>query len=80
MRKIFKNFGNFFKEFFKNIQRIFKEYFPKGVKKQAYVACVIPFAPNPKKSSKNLKFWNENYTVNFKPILNTLEMDFQKGL
>jgi hypothetical protein len=33
-----------------------------------------------KKSWKFLKFWNESYMVNFKPISNTLEMDFQKGL
>jgi hypothetical protein len=29
---------------------------------------------------KKLNFWNENYMANFKPILKTLEMDFQKGL
>jgi hypothetical protein len=29
---------------------------------------------------KNLNFSNESYMVNFKPILNTLEMDFQKVL
>ncbi len=29
---------------------------------------------------KNLIFSNESCMVNFKPILNTLEMDFQKGL
>jgi hypothetical protein len=34
----------------------------------------------PKKHLKILSFWNENYMVNFKPISNTLEMNFQKGL
>jgi len=34
----------------------------------------------PKIIWKNLNFWNESYMGNFKPILNTLEMDFQKGL
>jgi hypothetical protein len=29
---------------------------------------------------KNLNFWNESYMVNFRPISNTLEMDFQKEL
>jgi hypothetical protein len=29
---------------------------------------------------KILNFWNESYMFDFKPILNTLEMDFQKGL
>jgi hypothetical protein len=34
----------------------------------------------PKTNWKNLNFGNESYMVNFKPISNTLEMDFQKGL
>jgi len=34
----------------------------------------------PKTIWKKLNFWNESYMVNFKPISNTLEMDFQKGL
>jgi hypothetical protein len=33
----------------------------------------------PKKNWKKLIFWNESYMVNFKPISNTIEMDFQKG-
>jgi hypothetical protein len=32
----------------------------------------------PKTIWKKLNFWNENYMANFKPISNTLEMDFQK--
>jgi hypothetical protein len=34
---------------------------------------------SPKKNWKNLNFWSESYMVNFKPISNRLEMDFQKG-
>jgi hypothetical protein len=34
----------------------------------------------PKTNWEKLNFWNENYMVNFKPISNTLEMNFQKGL
>ncbi len=33
-----------------------------------------------KENWKKLNFWNESYSVNFKPILNRIEMDFQKGL
>jgi len=33
----------------------------------------------PQKIWKFLNFWNESYMVNFKPILNTLEMYFQLG-
>lgn len=29
---------------------------------------------------KFFNFWNESYMANFKPISNTLEMDFQKRL
>jgi hypothetical protein len=32
----------------------------------------------PQKNWKNLNFWKESYVVNFKPISNTLEMDFKK--
>jgi hypothetical protein len=34
----------------------------------------------PKQNWKKLNFWNESYMVNFKLILNTLKMNFQKGL
>jgi hypothetical protein len=34
----------------------------------------------PKANWKKMNFWNESYMVNLKPILNTLKMDFQKGL
>jgi hypothetical protein len=30
----------------------------------------------PKTIWKKLNFWNESYMINFKPISNTLEMDF----
>jgi hypothetical protein len=33
-----------------------------------------------KKGLTYVKLTHENYMVNFKPISNTLEMDFQKGL
>jgi hypothetical protein len=31
------------------------------------------------KKLENFEIWNESYMVNFKPISNTLKMDFQKG-
>jgi hypothetical protein len=34
----------------------------------------------PQKHLEISEFWIESYMVNFKPISNTLKMDFQKGL
>jgi hypothetical protein len=59
----------------------------KGIKNLYFLDFVVrkKFLINfnmmaPKIIWKNLNFWNENYMVNFKPISNTLKMDFQKGL
>jgi len=82
--RIFFNFKEFFEELFKDIPRIFLEYFPKSitklVKKQASVACVILFTLSLKKKLEKFEFLEWKLHGQFKPIWNTLEMNFEKGL